>query len=287
MRFGFPIHPIANGLTFMKAAYRRLKAIKSKSLSDQRICHFSFHKNLTVYYGRVSSDFAEQTGRSVQHFNSFKGQFQSADTVNIRSVNNHCIDIDPILAKDPKSRFSLFVRDPRDLIVSGYHYHKRGAEQWCNVKNPTDQTLETVNLCLPKTYLRAGESIAECFQRLSFDDGIRMEIELRKPHLETLRSWTHILPSRKEILYQRYEDVIQDEVAAFEALAVHYGLTKSETRLWCRLADKHSAKNSASRHIRNPSSGQWADLFPADVTASFSKDYGDILRFFSYEHVRI
>ncbi|MBZ2167695.1 hypothetical protein [Marinobacter sp. F4216] len=116
---------------FVSTTYRKtLRIIFYERFSNHQICHFSFHKNLTVYHLKVAREFAHETARTQRHFNSFKEEFLASSALDIRSVNNHFIDIGRLREFNPDLRASLFVRDPRDLVVSGYHYHKRGAEWW-------------------------------------------------------------------------------------------------------------------------------------------------------------
>ena len=90
-------------------------------------------------------------------------------------MNNHFINPVEFLSLSPSTRLSLFVRDPRDLVVSGYFYHKKGSN-WCNIKTPNEDTLRTVNMSVPANYLREGETIAECLNRLPLEQGLKMEI---------------------------------------------------------------------------------------------------------------
>ncbi|MBW3099053.1 hypothetical protein [Pseudohoeflea coraliihabitans] len=243
----------------------------------QQICHFSFHKNLTVYYGKVAADFAAETGRTYTHFNSFHRAFRQEAALDMRSLNNHCMDLDAIRKKTPHARFSLFLRDPRDLVVSGYFYHKRGAEAWSRAVDPTDETLATVNLRLPKRFLRPGESIATCFQRLSDAEGLDMEIEMRRPHFEAMRQWLRTVATSPHLMIKTYDAILADETSAFADLADHYHLSETEKQIWVGLATKYAARNLASEHIRNPSSAQWKQVLSAQQISLFDAEYADLL----------
>ncbi len=194
----------------------------------KQICHFSFHKNLTVYYARVADDFAKKTGRTQRHFNSLKDEFFAHPEMDMRSVNNHFILASEIQQQQPGTAFSLFIRDPRDLVVSGYFYHKRGAEDWCNVEGPSEETLTTVNMKLPAAYLAGNESISACLNRLDMSEGLQMEMEMRRPHFEAMRQWAAFIRGFPRLAVFKYEDVIRDELGAFSMLADHYQLDERE-----------------------------------------------------------
>ncbi|MBM08838.1 MAG: hypothetical protein CMF69_04570 [Magnetovibrio sp.] len=248
--------------------------------SSQKICHFSFHKNLTVYYARVAREFSHKTGRTQHHFNSFKEKFLKAHDFDIRSVNNQYIDIEVLFKKQKNLTFSLFMRDPRDLVVSGYHYHKRGAEPWCNVKNPTFDTLQTVNMHLPRQFLQKNETICECLTRLDLETGLQMEVEMRVPHYETLRAWINHQDNRGMLLTIKYDDVIKDSAACFEKLAHHYGFSNKDRLIWLGLAEKYSYNNVSTKHVRDPSPGQWRKTLSQSHIDYFEDNYPDVISYF-------
>ena len=263
-----------------KAKGKFLRVISPGNFSKHHICHFSFHKNLTVYYARIANEFATETGRTRKHFNSFKKEFLSSENFDMRSVNNHFIEMSDLGIEDSRLRCSLFLRDPRDLVVSGYHYHKRGAEWWCNVKNPTEKTLETVNLHLPKRFLRQDESISDCMSRLDEEAGVQMEIEMRHPHFTTIRLWLEALSDNNSIFMLTYDEVFADNVGAMEKLAEHYLFTDFEKSIWVRLARKYARENVKTAHIRDPSIAQWKRSLMDSHKAYFENNYPDLVSYF-------
>ena len=101
------------------------------------LIHCSLHKCLTVYFKRVMHGLfnrcAPCRGR-YRHFNSDLDAFYGDwGRWRLASVNNRALDLDRVAG----ARISRFVRDPRDLVVSGYFYHRRGAEPWTTQKAPT------------------------------------------------------------------------------------------------------------------------------------------------------
>ncbi|MGR3636803.1 MAG: hypothetical protein ACU0BK_12895 [Shimia sp.] len=66
-------------------------------------------------------------------------------------------------------------------------------------------------------------------------------------------------------------------------MAAHYGFTRAEHVLWRHLARGFAATKSLSNHVRNPSSGQWRDVFRPQVATAFNDSYGDLLALSGYD----
>ena len=64
------------------------------------------------------------------------------------------------VSKLPPYRGTHIVRDPRDVIVSGYFYHKWAPERWCAVERAYD-----------------GMSYRDRLKNLSKEDGLIFEID--------------------------------------------------------------------------------------------------------------
>jgi hypothetical protein len=62
--------------------------------------------------------------------------YEDHNKYGIVSINNHALDL-ARLGND--YRISRFVRDPRDLVISGYFYHRRGAEPWSTIVDPKSE----------------------------------------------------------------------------------------------------------------------------------------------------
>ena len=248
-----------------------LRPIRSK----QRVWHFSFHKNLTVYYKTVALALARSTGRNYKNFNSLIEDFQrTSHALDIASLNNHFID----LTNAPDNvRCSLFIRDPKDTIVSGYFYHKRGAEAWCKIPNPQPEDFRVVNGCIPPS-MKAGESFQDCLNRLPLTEGLRAKFDFRRLHLQSLHKWMEYPPE----FIAKYEDIIGNEDTTFRNLGRIYGLNDAELAYFVRSAAKNSARKRNLSHIRNPQSGQWRNVFPEELISEFREEFEGLLQATGY-----
>ncbi len=240
------------------------------------LIHCSYHKCLTAYYSRVMDVLYNHLmpwGNGFRHFNSFIDHFYDhLGQYKIISVNNHLLDFRRL----SNYRITRFIRDPRDLVVSGYLYHKQAIEDWSRIIGPEEEAWETVNGHVPPGMKRT-DSYASYLQRLSQDEGLIAEIDFRRHHFKTMATWPSDNP---DIMILRYEDIIGDERRAFQTLFSFYDLPWLEKKIGGCLAGMYAAhrfRQTPSPHIRNPEPGQWRRHFTAKVNDYFNENYGDLL----------
>jgi hypothetical protein len=243
------------------------------------LIHCSYHTCLTVFFRRTMTASLQSFG-GYRHFNSDVAAFEQArQEFRVTSVNNAAITLTDL----GDFRVSRFVRDPRDMIVSGYFYHRRGAEPWCREVDPDpDEWLATRNRSVPSA-LRSGESLEMTLQRLDREEGLLAEMELRSRHFDSMREWPRDDP---RIKVWRYEDILGNESRAMGEVAEHYGLGWMLRTRIRRNAVKFDAKHATaekSTHVRNPSSGQWRDVLTPRVKAEFMERWGDLLPVYGYD----
>ncbi|MBK8208885.1 MAG: sulfotransferase domain-containing protein [Rhodospirillales bacterium] len=245
------------------------------------LIHCSYHKCLTSYYYKVMSrlfNLCLPLSGGYTHFNSLVNRFYSEQKkYKIASVNNHCIDLSRY--DDQTLRLTRFIRDPRDLVISGYFYHKRAAEPWCKIANPKELDWEVVNGNIPQQ-LSNGQSYAEYLQSVDIEDGIIGEIDFRKKHFVGMAQW----PERDNILTIRYEDIIGNEREIFDRLFSFYEFNKLERTIGMYLVDRYSARRRQGtvKHIRSPQPGQWQKHFTPRVKDYFDQEHGGLLKKLGY-----
>lgn len=242
--------------------------------------HASYHKCLTMFFFRTANvslnKLTISRNKQYEHFESIQGLFYNTmNNYYLCSINNFAPQIDKIKGD---FRISRFIRDPRDLIVSGYFYHKRGAEPWFRFKNPTESYWSAINGHIPQS-MPLGDSFADYLNKLDQQDGLLKEIEFRKCHLESMREW----PEDDRIKILRYEDIISDQVGAFSEILDHLQIKGLKKRKLLFFANKYALKNRTNdKHIRNPKGGQWRKHFTPEINDYFVKEYGDILERYGY-----
>lgn len=249
---------------------------------SRNLIHCSYHKCLTVYFIMVGSALYNRLYKfsgGYKHFNSNLDEFyRNVDHYKIASVNNHALDFTKL---GDDFRISRFIRDPRDLVVSGYLYHKKGTEEWTGITAPTDQDWSIVNGAVPEG-LPKDHSYASYLQSISKQEGLKAEIDFRRHHFRSMLQWPK---SDDRVILFRYEDIMGNEPDVFEELFAHYGLSWPTKKLARYFGYRHSAQQKSNRteHIRNPSSGQWKKHFTPEVERYFNERYSDLLTRYNYD----
>ena len=241
--------------------------------------HCSYHKCLTTYFGEVLRAVGRRGPNRLEfrHFNSdlesFRAELSNTD---LASLNNHALD----LTAFGDYRISRFVRDPRDLVVSGYFFHLRGAEPWTTTPPVSHKDWMIVNGTIPEG-LNPGESFAAHLRRLSTEDGLLAELEFRTRHFESMREWPEHDPA---ILTLRYEDIIGHERAALGRILRHLQVPIIDRWVGQFFAGRYAvhSRRGSSAHVRDPTAGQWRQHFTPRVEEAFMAQYEDLLGRYRY-----
>ena len=242
--------------------------------------HAGLHKCMTEFTKRVYRRLCRAPllpGASFEHFFHRRDAFYNHCTRHtVCSLSGHAIDLD----RFRDIRVVRFIRDPRDLLVSAYHYHRRGAEAWCTLPDPVDVDWWVVNGAVPDG-LRAGESLHAFLNRVPLQDGLAAELAFRRHHLESLRAWPVDDP---RVRLFRYEDVLGNEAAVFREIVQFLNLPAWTRPAAAWLARRHAADARGGKpgHIRNPTGGQWREHFGPELRRRFAADYGDLLERYGY-----
>lgn len=237
--------------------------------------HAGYHKCLTMYFRRVMDATVKSRltrDLSFRHFFHRLDEFyRHAGNYSITSISGHCLDLD----RFEDVRVSRFVRDPRDMVVSSYFYHKRGAERWCNYVDPRPEEWSIINGEIPRNF-PPGHSLAEYLNKATIEEGLDAEIDLRRRHFESMLEWPDEDP---RVRVYRYEDIVGREVQAFRSLFEFYEMPYLTRRVGQYHAGRFSASKRAGSdaHIRDAASGQWRQYFTPELTERFSAEFGAVL----------
>ena len=167
----------------------------------------------------------------------------------------------------PPFRGSHMIRDPRDLVVSGYFYHCKTKEPWVHV--PREQY--------------GGWTHQQHLLSLDKSAGLLAEIERCAGH--DLRHMAHWDYSDDRFLELRYETVIADEETAFRRLFEHYGFKPAAVDRCVELALGFSIKRTraTTKHIRSGRPGEWRDHFGPAHEEAFKRLTDDAALRLGYE----
>lgn len=241
--------------------------------------HCGYHKCLTMYYRKVFNRLCNSPlfrGEFRHFYHRFDVFLRECNNYNISSVSGFYLNPDQF----EDIRISRFIRDPRDLLISGYFYHKRSAEDWCDIKNPSEQDWKIVNGTIPQN-LPSGQSLAEFLNTASMEEGLIAEMDFRRKHYNSMLEWPDVHPQIKTF---RYEDLMGNEVNVFDKIFKFYELPYYLRKIGLFYAERYSAKKRLGQynHIRDASSGQWRKHFTPALLDRFNSEYGEVLEKYGY-----
>jgi len=191
-------------------------------------------------------------------------QRESFDALTYTNANYHYIE------KQNITGFHV-VRDPRDIIVSGYfsHLHSHPDNIWPELRD-----------------------FRPLLQNVDKSAGLMMEMEFSADWMADLRSWPDTAP---DVLLVKFEDLIQDQHVVYRKIFSHLGLLGSSlpaTRLdeiieqfsYRRLSKgRKPGQEDVSNHFRKGVSGDWLNHFSPEHVLIFKQHYNDLLIKYGYE----
>ena len=164
------------------------------------------------------------------------------------------------------------MRDPRDMIVSGYHYHKWTHETWAH--RPDEH----------------GVSYQQKLNQADTRQGLFLEIDhFIFFYRDTLASWDTDNPDILEVAYENLMGPERDGL--YGDMFTHLGLEGRDLELAIDLMRLFEAKSRTGRvsgkvatksHLRSGRSGQWQSELEEDHVAYIEKELGSVLRKFGY-----
>ncbi len=222
------------------------------------------HKAMTTYFKAVLKLLAFGLG---ERFEDIARQIPNPKTKVFLSIHSQT----PLSEIGPYKGIHL-MRDPRDMIVSSYHYHLWTNETWVHVPDENGQTYQEKLLAADKT------------------KGLFMEIR----HFiffnrETLENWDLDDPNILEVSYDDLMGENRDELYAemFSFLGLKGKAHELAVRLMRLFEAGKRSKVSATKtneraHIRSGRSGQWKDELEPEHIAYIEQELGHILDKFGY-----
>lgn len=245
--------------------------VKRKNRPANTVIHCGYHKCMTVYFTRMLRTAARRTGRA---FHSTVDTPPDALTTPAFILDHESrLDLD----RFGDYRCTHIIRDPRDLLVSGYFYHLRTDEPWCIHPLPGHPELPE------------DVSYQAHLQSLPKEEGMLFELRhVSGTMTRAMHAWDY---SNPRVLELRYESLLGHEREWFRKIFDWYGLKQRLAGKMAKVAERHSldairrkANNDTAGHIRrNTRIGQWQDHFTDRVKAAFKEQYGQTLIDLGYE----
>ncbi|MCB6179836.1 sulfotransferase domain-containing protein [Rhodobacter sp. Har01] len=222
------------------------------------------HKVMTTYFNAVLWLLSRGLGLRYQKVNSEQPKPASRMVLSMHGKLD--------LPRLGRYRGVHVMRDPRDMIVSGYHYHKWTHEDW--VHRP-DET---------------GTSYQQKLNHADKRAGLFMEIDhFIFYYRDTLERWNLDDPDILEVSYDSLMG--PDRAAEYARIFAHLGLTGRHHALAVDLMRLFEAGSRTGRkagavaqksHLRSGKSGQWQAELEPDHIAYIERELGPVLRKFGY-----
>lgn len=251
--------------TAVRPIRRRLRSPFPEGARPGLILHCCHHKTGTAWFNSVLQAVGDHYGLRFQNLRH--GPLEVSTDLALRHDSQ--VDLDAL----PPFVGSHMIRDPRDVVVSGYHYHLWTHEPWAHEPQ--------------EAY--GGRSYQAHLRALDVEDGLAAEMHHALPVVEQMLRWDYEDPRFCEL---RYEDAIADPRAAYRAVFGHYGFTLEAVETATAIADRFSFHNLTGRrvgearersHLRSGRPGQWRELFTPANRALFKELAGEALIHLGYE----
>ncbi|MGA8261304.1 MAG: sulfotransferase domain-containing protein [Arenicellales bacterium] len=270
-----------------------MKSFKGRSRSIP-ICLFCYHKAGTKL---LTKAFSEICAANHLRFRGCSGkQTQVPADADVILFRHSLIDVSRI--SKPFVGVHI-VRDPRDVIVSGYLYHRRTTEQWCI---NTDFSL-TPPIRRPRvpssqehrprewkvSYLKslAGKSYQENLLQISQERGLMFEMDNHGAWtIESMMEWKYNMPNILEITF---ENLMNDYDGTLRRIFAHIGFSKSATDVGLKVAVRHDLGRKSPQeienmpHVSSPRTTKWRRYFSVQHKEAFLDRFGDVLVQLGYE----
>ena len=177
------------------------------------------------------------------------------------------------------------IRNPYQLIVSGYRYHKVCSEKWCvNLDTPTKADGIRYNI--------GGLTYQEYLNSVDAQEGLSFEIKNRSYNaIMDMYNWRY---DDRRFLNVKFEDIISDFDATMHRIFKHLNLAPIAMETLIEIAGRHNVQKWGSDQVRdNPhitnKVGQlytyqktlmpehyslFKDLFPSDIMPKLGYEEG-------------
>ena len=259
---------------------------------DIPIYIFGYHKCGTKLLGKVFLQLSLKYGWK---FVSVAGSIDEIPKADVVFFLHSQIDYNQL----PEKHIGIhMVRDPRDIIISGYLYHKRTVEAWCVNKNfqientitypqvPNSQMYRSEQW--KQDYIKSleGKSYQENINALKEEDAIIFEMNhYGKWTIEDMLKWDFKKANSLEL---KFEDVMTNYDAEMMKIFKHCNLTASQTEVAKVFADKEDMNKMSKEdieknpHISSVKTKKWEPFFSENHRAYFDTHFGEVIKKYNY-----
>jgi len=230
------------------------------------------HKTGTVWMDGVFKAIAADVGARYVDFKARYGQLHEAletPFILFNSDANFRQHAD-ILTRDDV-RVLHVIRDPRDVIISAMHYHRKSSESWLHEPVPGYDNI---------TYQRRLKELPTKFRQYLY--------EMDHSSSGTVREMVKWKYGRPNCFEARYEELRQDEqLSHWTRIATFLGFDETELASCTRRFWENSLFGGLSRlgnkHVRSGDVAQWKHEFTLKLAQEFLARFPFALQSLGYE----
>ena len=230
------------------------------------------HKTGTVWMDGVFKAIADDVGA---RYIDFRSEYARLDEVLeepfiLFNYDSEFRDHADILDRDDVRTLHV-IRDPRDVLISAMHYHKKSAESWLHTPVPGYNNV---------TYQRRLRELPTKFEQYVF--------EMEHSTAGTLRGMTSWQYGRPNCFEARYEGLRQDlDLSYWTRIAEFLGFDGIE-RQSCRLRFWQNSlfgglSRLGNKHVRSGDVAQWKREFGRELAYAFTDRFPSVLQTLAYE----
>lgn len=239
-------------------------------LVEKLIVHGAHHKMGTVWMSTTLRQVCEAFGLTFVKAPQRGESAQPPTDADVYFDGHSRFDLDAL----PDFRGSHMVRDLRDVVVSGYHYHLWTKEPWANRPLQRGQ------------WKRFGHeqpahdmTYVELLNSLPREEALHVEIRRLIPECQQLRDWDFGDPRFTEL---HFEDMMTDGDRLFGELFRWYGFDDRRADWAAEIAmRRHVSKikdsGADTPHVRSGRAGQWVEVFSDAHKEAAKEVFGDLL----------
>lgn len=256
---------------------------------------YCYHKSGTVLLHRVFEDITRKFGWS---YRECFGYHEAAPKKSDVTLFAHALVGPAVL--DRNHRGIRLIRDPRDVIVSGYLYHKRTNEPWCINRdlNPSapitfprvPYSQEHRSEAWKASYLASlgGKSYQQNLLDRTQHDGLLFELaHYGAWTTEAMAAWNAHHPS---VLDVRFEEIMADFDGSFRRIFQYLGFAPGQIHDALTLASAHDLGRKTHKElekINHVSSAEgwnkWPAYFALTHQERFREQFPDVLERLGFE----
>jgi hypothetical protein len=230
------------------------------------------HKTGTVWMDGVFKAIAADIGVAYVDFKAQYGQLTEAlkspfillNTDSDFRDHSHLLDRDDV-------RILHVIRDPRDVVISAMHYHKRSSESWLHEPVPGYDDV---------TYQRRLKELPTRHRQYVY--------EMEHSSGGTVQNMLRWRYGRPNCFEARYEELRHDaRLAYWHRISAFLGFDESEQEICDQRFWENSLFGGLSRlgnkHIRSGDIGQWRREFTVPLAYTFLSRFPGALQSLGYE----